>query len=115
MGRTFSLDNYVHVVHTLPIEQGRMDMTKPEAINIQKQRWMDGAERYARADRSDPFALARAMTHIRNGIVGLRSDGYEACYSADEHMETRTLPDGMKFSNGDTDYQVRTYRNITRP
>ena len=84
-------------------------------MNTLKQRWTEAAKRYADADRSDPFTFARAMTHIRTGIVGFKDRGGEAIYSADEHMETRQLPAGMKFSNGDTEYQVRAYRNITRP
>lgn len=33
------------------------------------QRMMAGAAAYARADKSDPFAFARAKAHILNGVA----------------------------------------------
>lgn len=44
----------------------------------------EAAERYAFADRSDPFALPRALTHLRNGIgYELTDDGQRKhCYDA---------------------------------
>lgn len=67
------------------------------------------AERYAAAERSDPFAYSRAMRHIQNGIaVYAKEDGSKGYYDAEEGTETRTLPDGRE-------YQATVYRNIQRP
>ena len=69
----------------------------------------NAAQRYAKANPSNPFALSRAQTHIANGIACLFDDDGRKCYyDADEVIETRTLPDG-------SEYQVTAYRNIIRP
>lgn len=67
------------------------------------------AQLYARSEASDPFAYARAMTHLQNGIAEYsNANGEEAYYSAEEFSETRVLPDG-------TEYQATVYRNRFRP
>jgi hypothetical protein len=76
----------------------------------------DAAERYAKADPSDPFAKARARTHIKNGIATYaRQDGGIGYYDAEEAKETRYLP----LPNGEADmtkpYEATVYRNIMRP
>lgn len=71
-------------------------------------RKIEGAQRYAAADKSDPFAFSRAMTHIRNGICKTRPDGEAADYDAEMASEMRKLPDG-------TEYQVSIYRSLKRP
>lgn len=72
---------------------------------------IEGIEAYAQADRSDPFARARAYTHARNGITGYLPNGETAHYGATEHQETRTMMrDGVEH-----EYKVTTYRNVTRP
>lgn len=63
----------------------------------------DRARLYAFADKSDPFAYSRAVTHIRSGLA-LGDDGY----SAEPTKETRQLPDG-------TSYQATVYHNVRRP
>jgi hypothetical protein len=72
------------------------------------QRKIDGAQRYAAAEKSDPFAFSRAMTHIRNDICRTRPDGEAADYDAEMASEMRKLPDG-------TEYQVSVYRSLKRP
>jgi hypothetical protein len=67
-----------------------------------------GCQRYAEANRSDPFAYNRAMSHLRNGICGFNNNGEEAFYDATRDVEERTAPDGTK-------YQVPVYRNVIRP
>lgn len=67
------------------------------------------AKLYALADPSDPFAYARAMTHLGNGVAEYaNAQGQEAYYSAVEGSEARVLPDG-------TGYQAVIYRNRFRP
>lgn len=91
----------------------------------------EAMERYAQADRTDPFALDRCKAHMRNGIAGFRQEpgsmpwvseknprrmsiinggnlGEEAFYSATPHTEMRSLPDGRE-------YLVIEYRNRVRP
>lgn len=69
----------------------------------------DAAERYAAADKSDPFTLARCQAHIRNGVASLYTQGgQEAFYNAEEAQEMRKMPDG-------SEYPVTVYRNIIRP
>lgn len=63
-----------------------MTTAKPLSLRIQ-----EGAEAYAKADRSDPFAYARAQAHIRNGICGLIPAGFpgvgeDAFYKASFYM-----------------------------
>lgn len=81
--------------------------------DTRKNRIEEAAQRYAAADRTDPFALARARAHIKNGIADLDADGAPH-YDADEVLETRRLPDGMKFLDGSDTYEVKAYRNIKR-
>jgi hypothetical protein len=72
-------------------------------------RRIEAAKRYAQADRSDPFAYARAMTHISNGIAAhFTGQGKESFYDADKAQETRKLPDGRE-------YQATIYKNVVRP
>lgn len=78
-------------------------------------RFVDAARRYSAADRSDPFAFRRAMTHINNGIASTLGDGRDAIYDATEATETRMLPDGMTFSDGGNQWNVPVYRNVMRP
>lgn len=70
---------------------------------------VEAAKRYAAADRSDPFAFSRAMTHLNNGVASTGE------YEAEETTETRHLPEGIQLSNGDTSYQVVGYKNVKRP
>jgi len=41
-----------------------------DAVVLNEVRMIDAARRYAAADKSDPFAFARAMAHIRAGLCG---------------------------------------------
>jgi len=67
------------------------------------------AKLYAQSEASDPFAYARAMTHLGNGIAEYANhNGEAAYYSAEECSETRKLPDGEE-------YQATVYRNRFRP
>lgn len=84
-------------------------------MNTRRARYIDAARRYAAADRSDPFAFNRAMTHINNGIASPLGNGSDATYDAVEATETRTLPAGLSFADGSNEWQVPAYRNVTRP
>lgn len=74
------------------------------------ERLTEGAKRYALANKSDPFALATALAQIKCGIVNS-----EAMFNADTCKETRELPEGVKLLNGDTAFEVTSYRNLKRP
>jgi hypothetical protein len=60
---------------------------------------VQGAKDYARFDKSDPFALARAMTHIGQGLCAPLQDGRDSHYSADSSIEDGKI----------------VYRNVVRP
>ena len=62
-------------------------------INTARQaRLVEGARHYAAADKNDPFALARAMTHIRVGICTPSQAGEDASYNAEPYTVQRPHP-----------------------
>lgn len=76
--------------------------------NKQYARKVNGIINYAKADKSDPFALARGFAHLRSGALNPLSNGEESIYSATPYEEKRTLPDGRE-------YYVEGWKNVTRP
>lgn len=95
---------------------------RPEtSLERTKRRMRDGAKLYAASDRSDPFAYARALTHIENGVASPSRPGNQeyaipqgvpAYYSAESHLEERKIVAG----NGrDVTAHVVVYRNVQRP
>lgn len=81
-----------------------------------RNRLINGARNYALADRSDPFAFARCMTHVNNGIASIGSgrDGEDHCYSAEAYQEKRSLPRKPDGTPGDI-YEVTAYKTMRRP
>lgn len=77
-------------------------------------RMVAGARRYAEADKSDPFALRRALAHIRSGVATLGENG-ELPYDATPATETRKLPPGYMFSDGGTEYPATVFKSVVRP
>lgn len=75
----------------------------------------EAAERYAASDKSDPFALARARTHMRNGVAGFLQNGQDAFYNADEASETVNMPGGTTMMDGSTSFQRTVYRSAVLP
>ncbi len=76
---------------------------------------VDALRRYARAERSDPFVLARGMAHLKTGVAGYRQAkgqyhqaGDAALYDAEPFVEERKTP------NGET-YMITAYKNRVRP
>lgn len=64
-------------------------------------RLVDGAYMWARANRSDPFALSVALSHIKNGIAtAFNKDGTDGFYTAE----------AVKGDYGQT-----IYKNMARP
>lgn len=64
---------------------------------------VEAAHRYALANRSDPFALRRALSHLGNGVAGMRIDEagnkVPAYYDAKPVQVERTLPhNGQKYT-----------------
>lgn len=76
-------------------------------MNPRFDKMMDGAFAYALSDKSDPFALARAIAHTRNGFASIDGDK-ERCYGAERTSETRQLPGGETYS-------ITVYKNAVRP
>lgn len=95
-------------------------MTK--AQHTLRQRQVAGAKRYAEANRSDPFALNVALSHIKNGICDPRpalhakdpDAGKEAHYDATPISVKRRLAPGLEFSNGTNEYHVTEHKNMVR-
>lgn len=76
------------------------------ARSLHSERMLAGCARYAAADRSDPFAYSRAVSHTKSGIA----DPLHA-YDADEGVEIRRYE-----ANGQTiEYPVTVFSNIKRP
>jgi len=83
-------------------------------------RKVEGAKQFARAQRSDPFAFARAMAHIRIGICEPYHDNrkrkmVDCNYEAKPTTVTRPLPEGVTFADGSDTYEVLEYTNMVRP
>lgn len=85
-----------------------------------QQRLIDGAKRYAQADRSDPFALRRAITHATNGVANTSrpsnqeydiAAGVYAGYDAEPFRETRKIVNGSR----EIVFDILSFRNVTRP
>ena len=68
------------------------------------------ARNYADNDKSDPFAFARAVTHINNRI----SDP-DRGYEAEKVRTTIHLAEGEHFSDGTDVFEGVRYNNIKRP
>ena len=71
-------------------------------------RAIEGITRYAAGDKSDPFTLARCMTHLRMGLCAFQKDGSDGGYNADPYQEPRVTPLGAH-------YTVTCYKNMARP
>jgi len=66
------------------------DLDQTRQLNI-----MRDAERYAAADKSDPFAIARIKAHLKSGIASVAVTGKEVredFYTADENHSNRARP-----------------------
>lgn len=97
-------------------------MDNAQAIILGKAyaRKVDGAKQFARAQRSDPFAFSRAMSHIKTGLCEpyydeKRHKWMECYYNAKPATVTRPLPDGVAFSNGSDTFEVLEYHDQVRP
>lgn len=75
----------------------------------QARRLEEGARNYAAADRSDPFAYARAKAHIACGIAAFYPNGESACYEAEPYIGYRPHP-----MTGEP-FPVTEYKNRARP
>jgi hypothetical protein len=77
------------------------------------------ARRYAAADRTDPFALRRALAHIDNGVASYRRpanrewdmEAGQSFYDATAFREQRTIRHGDQEAKVD----VVSYRGVVRP
>lgn len=88
-------------------------------MSKERRRMIEGAGRYAAANRSDPFAYARAMSHTQTGVAGIRvneaNERIDAFYDAKVGIEKRKLPDGQTFSDGSRTYEVPVYHDVKVP
>jgi hypothetical protein len=80
---------------------------------------VQGARHYAAADRTDPFAFSRAMSHVKNGVASYRrGDNQDYDISAGPAFYNATpFRDQRAVKIGDREVKVDSisYRNVTRP
>ena len=69
---------------------------------------VEGAKVYAQFDKTDPFTLQRAMTHIRVGLVNSSDDGYSA-------MPTIEGESYYDTKGNRVDFPVTRFKNVQRP
>lgn len=67
-----------------------------------------GALRYAAAEKSDPFAFLRALSHMASGICNPTDEGKDGHYDADEVAEEAVTVTGATYTK-------IAHRNISRP
>lgn len=90
---------------------------KAEEVKNLRNRVMElAAKRYAAADRTDPFAYSRAMSHLRSGVAqysvegsGTEVTGY---YDAEGYREGREY---KKATGEIVKYEVQAWRKMVRP
>lgn len=85
-------------------------MPDPRQLYIARQ--LEQAKLFAKADRSDPFAYARARTHILNGLAMPKQDGSPGGYNADEIHTKHTL---VRGDGSILEYTKEDYINRQRP
>lgn len=98
-----------------------MTEQNPNAKQMARHRMIEAAKRYAAADRTDPFAFRRAVSHINNGLAtiirGERNKDFDlvpavtSFYDADAQRET------VKIQAGDREIEADriVYRSVVRP
>lgn len=101
------------------METTKRTLTPAQIKALSRARMIDGARIYAKSDRTDPFAMARMVTHIDNGVASVHRPAnadYElspgpAYYNAEMHREQHQLKQGDEVISVDR----VVYRNVTRP
>jgi hypothetical protein len=92
---------------------------RAERLAKDRARMLAAAEPYIQADRTDPFARARAATHIANGVASIRREGNfdleisagPAHYRADRSMTMRKVAMRGEI----VDVPTVVYTNMARP
>lgn len=80
-------------------------------VNANRQaRMIEGARNYAAADKNDPFALARALTHVRLGLCDRDAKNDDASYQAEAYTVQRPHP-----LNPGTTFPATEWKNRVRP
>lgn len=83
-------------------------------------RMIEGAKKYALADRTDPFAMDRMVAHIDNGVASVHRPANEeydlasgpAFYSADTYREAHKI---VGSDGSEQTYDLMVFRNVVRP
>lgn len=63
-----------------------------EIVREQEACLIEGINRYAEWDKSDPFTKARCMTHLRQGLLKPLTDGSDGHYNATKHATSSGAP-----------------------
>lgn len=89
-----------------------------------RMRQEEAARRYASADKSDPFAFSRAMSHARFGLCGTRrhpetKETVSCMYDADTYPARREVDPRwaplQKLNPGLTKVDGTQFKNVVRP
>lgn len=82
----------------------------PHGVEVNhEERLIEGAIRYAQADRSDPFSFSRAMSEIKRGLCrGFSKDGKGYGYDAEPYKTEELDMLGKPM-------QVIRFKNVQRP
>lgn len=102
------------------METRKSNLTDAEIKARTRARMIDGAKKYALADRTDPFAFRRMVTHIDNGVAsvhrGLNKDYDLAAGPAFYNAETYREPRKIVGSDGQEQvFDIMVFRNVVRP
>ncbi len=89
-------------------------MTKGDARKLLRERMEQGARRYARADRSDPFALNRALSHLDSILAVEQFDKHGRPLWYDAKPVTVEYTSSDHASESKLYYKVE-YRDVVRP
>jgi hypothetical protein len=82
---------------------------------------VEAARRFAQADRSDPFAMRRAMAHIANGVASPSRGGnqeYDVAAGTPSYYDaepSREMRKALGYGGREFEYDVVSFRNIVRP
>ena len=86
-----------------------------------RQRMIEGARRYAAADRTDPFAFRRAVAHIDCGLAtiarGERSNTFDLVAAQPAYYDAEASREMVKVNAGGelVDYERVVYKSVVRP
>ena len=89
-----------------------------EIVQKRRQRMIDGAKRYAAANKSDPFALGRCMAHINSGVASYYRDGLKSDDDRPGYYDANEKTEGRKTTRADgttLEWKATIHRDVAQP